>query len=288
MKSTSVKEIIARIVRNTRLQDSSYLDDMLEWIPEAMGLLQTRYQLKADNKELKVYEHVSEKLPCGLVHIDAVELLEIDGSEKVGRLPEGSEIRKPLSADEANKGIWRSVPIVNEITIEEEQTLDDGTVVPPGIYREYTSSGNQKVYIPKSGQDITKWSPQGVEFNYYKKELDYIQTSFETGKIKVHYLGQPIDKDGYPLVPDIEEYKTALYWYVRMMMIGTGYKDPMFDYTFCEERWSYFQGRAISKITWPSVDRMERIKNATVRLIPPADYWKEFHANYEQRETIAR
>ena len=120
MNSTSVKEVIGRIVRNTRLNDSSYLDDMLEWIPEGMDQLETRYQLKSKSETLEVVEHVSKKLPCGLVHIDAVELVEIDGDERTGRLPEGSEVRFPQDTTGEETDIWKSVPVVNVVEFTED------------------------------------------------------------------------------------------------------------------------------------------------------------------------
>jgi hypothetical protein len=287
MRSTSVKEIISRIVRNTRLNDSSYLDDMLEWIPEGIDHLQTRFQLSSKSETLNVVEHVSQKLPCGLVYIDAIELVEIDGDAKEGRLPEGSEIRFPVDTTGQENDIWKSIPIVNVIEFTEDTTLDDGTVITAGIYKEYTNN-NQKLYIPKDGSDLTIDYDSGTGNHYYHKMMDYVQTSFPTGKIKIHYLERPVDKDGYPLVPDVEEYKTALYWYIRMMLIGAGWQDPIFSYEKCNEEWEKFASRAIGKITYPSVDRMERVRNATTRLIPPATYWKDFHAGFEQPEHIAR
>ena len=280
MKSTSVKEVIARIVRNTRLSDSSYLDDMLEWIPEGIDKLQTRFQLESKSKELTIVEHVSQKLPCGLLYIDAIEVVEIDGEEKSGRLPEGAEIRFPQETGEGDTNLWRSVPIVNVVTFTEDTILDDGSTVTAGTYKEYTNN-NQKLYIPKDGSDLTTDYQTGTGYNYYHQEMDYVQTSFPTGKIKVHFLQRPIDKEGYPLVPDVDEY-------VRMMMIGAGYKDPVFSYEKCSEEFERWGSIATGKITYPTVDRMERVKNVTVRLIPPSNYWVDFNAGYEQPENIAR
>jgi hypothetical protein len=287
MKSTSVKEVIARVVRNTRLNDSSYLDDMLEWIPEGMDKLHTRSQMSSKSATLTVVDHVSEKLPCGLAYIDAVEVTEIEGAARTGRLPEGAEIRFPQESPEDSGSVWVSTPVVNTITITEELELDDGSIIPPGVYKEYTYSG-KKTYIPKDGSDLVPDYETGIAYHYYHRELDYIQTSFNIGEIKVHYLSRPVDKDGYPLVPDDEHYKTALYWYVRMMMIGAGWQDPIFSYLKCEEEWETNAREAINHIEYPSVDRMERIKNATTRLIPPATYWQDFHAGFEQPEHIAR
>jgi hypothetical protein len=85
-----------------------------------------------------------------------------------------------------------------------------------------------------------------------------------------------VDADGLPLIPDNENYKQALYWYVRAMMIGSGYPDKQFTYEQCIQQHEHYAARAMGEITYPSPDDMENIKNTLVRFIPPPNYWENF------------
>jgi hypothetical protein len=128
-----------------------------------------------------------------------------------------------------------------------------------------------------AGDEVQRTSAQEVDIRSvydmgfgdatYYTELDYINTSFCDGKIRVYYNEIPIDKDGFPLIPDNQNYKQALYWYVRGMMIGAGFTDPVFSYDQCEARCERHMARAMGEITYPSVDQAMASMEASNRLI---------------------
>lgn len=72
-QSVPIEPIIARIIRNTKIQDPSYILDMDEWIQEALELLQTRFDLSPKGPvDVDIAFHKG-KFPCGLVSVTAVE-----------------------------------------------------------------------------------------------------------------------------------------------------------------------------------------------------------------------
>jgi len=71
-RSSSIQEVIGRVIRNTRIQDSSYIIDMQEWIPEAMGYMRTRMEQIELFDDVTIHFHKG-KLPCGLIDLAAVE-----------------------------------------------------------------------------------------------------------------------------------------------------------------------------------------------------------------------
>lgn len=254
--SVSVKNVIGKLIRNTRITDSSYMDDLLEWIPEAMGMLRTRHELKLCWKELEV-ENYSAKLPCGILSLEAVSY---NGSRLREGSTQGHVANMPSSVYNSDGTSSTFIADTDEII---ENHLDTRI----------------------SGSEITALEVSTADF--YKLQLDYIQTSFEEGTIVIYYLKMPVDKEGYPLIPDNENYKEALYWFCRMKMIEAGWVDPLFDWKHCWSMWeNMYAPRAINEIRYPSVDRMERLLKSTVRLIPPQHFYTDFFSGAEQYQSI--
>lgn len=243
----SCKNVIGRIIRNTRMTDSSYMDDMLEWIPEVIDLLRTHYQLVPTYKVLEVADNCA-KIPCGLVTIEAVE-------------HQGSRLR-------LSNGVGGPyLPILNN---------NIGSIFVPDTHETLQNHISTRI----TGSDL-KMLPQ-QDNSYYKIVGNYIQTSFKEGNMTVFFLKRQVDEEGYPMIPDVEDYKQAVYWYVLMMMLGAGYEHHLFKYDDCEARYNLHAARAVSAIKYPTVDKMESNHRALTRLVPPQNYYDNFFNGSEQ------
>lgn len=242
-KTCSVKEVIGRIARNTRITDSSYIEDLLEWIPEGINKLQTHFSLITCYKNLEIKNNTA-KLPCGLVSIEAVlykdKRLILTGFQGTSDFILSNEL-------ESQGAIF--TPDTNGLLKNNLQERINGTYL--------------------RTKDINS-------SHYYKLQLDYIQTSFNEGNITIFYTKQPVDCDGYPMIPDNDNYKEALYWYCLMKMMEAGYEHSIFDWRHCWNMWeNIYLPRAIGEIKYPDVDRYDRLHRATVRLIPPFNYYED-------------
>lgn len=244
--STSIDEVIARVLRNTRVQDSSYIQDMMEWIPEAMSFMRTRYELTRKFYDVDINFHKG-KLPCGLIFIDAVEY---------------AGCRLNYSSTSKHYGTGHNVLFPN-IT-ENEPFLSVIAPIPNGENNFWSS---ETVPIASLGLHPTA---------FYNLELGWITTSFADGCVRLHYRSQPLDEGGMPLIPDNENYKEAIYNYVRAKMIGCGYKDEVFREDVLMQRFETYARRAINEITYPTPDEKEQQVKTQVRLIPPQNYWENY------------
>ena len=245
-QTCSMKSVIARVIRNTRVQDTSYIADMHDWIWEAMGMLKTKQTLRHTYEDIIVDFHKA-KLPCCLVYIDAVE---------------GNGFRVPLN---------------NGLRAPERETSSN---IPAPVFQslpvgQLTGDVTEKSYKQRV---LTVKSLPVAPGSYYKlDDPGYITTSFADGVITVYYTQYPTDEDGLPLIPDNENYKQALYWYVRAMMIGAGYEDRVFSYEQCFEQFERIYGpRAVGEIRYPSPDQMEAHLRSSIRLLPAANYYDNF------------
>jgi hypothetical protein len=246
--STSLDEVIARIIRNTRVQDSSYLLDMVEWIPEAMGQMKTRYETVALYKDITINFHKG-KLPCGEIYIDAVQY-------GCTRLPYSSTVKHYAT------GHSLSTP--------------DTTEVFTSVVETKTNTANENNIFWTSTQEAVKNCTIN-EYDWFAIEMGWITTSFADGVVRLYYRSQPLDDNGFPLIPDNENYKQAIYWYVRAMMIGAGFKDQVYNEADLMRRFETYARRAINEITYPTPEEKEQQLKVQVRLIPPSNYYENFY-----------
>lgn len=282
--STSVKEIIARVIRNSGYKvPSTYLDDMLEWIPEGMDQLETKHTLvtKSTPSKDKVGSIVTQnhvaKLPCGLVEILAVE------NDQGLRLYTGSD-----TTDVTNQSTRYHNGTINSEDLGGRVTSFQ---VDPSLHNSLlgTELANTPApSVPFKGEDIVRDDDLQTE-DYYKIQLDTIQTSQESMFIKIHYLSLPVDAEGYPLVVNNENYKSALYWYVMKQLIGAGFEHKVFNYQYCDDQFEKFGARALAEIKMPNEDRIAKVHRAfSSRLIPPYHYYEDFSIGIEQTQDIVK
>jgi hypothetical protein len=281
MKTTSLKSIIGRIVAGFRLSDTSYADDLIDWIAEGMGQLETRHQVEMTSAPLEV-NNKRAILPCGFVSLEAVETIKINGETKRMRLRESSDqrdITTVISSEERLNNLFQSNPIsVDRVYIPSQQITEEGFILPDGYYTEHRFVG-YRTLIPYNGTDIKQATVCHIDPPYYVMGVDEIRTSFDNGVILLHYKRIPLSEDGYPKVPNNENYKIALEWWGLACMIRAGLSHPLFDYDSCVARFEKYGRRAINEINYPSVDRMETVKQSQVRLIMPKHYYETFFSN---------
>lgn len=252
--TTSSEEVIGRVFRNTRVPDASYANSMNEWIPEAMGYMRTRVQLQTVYKDVTVRYHKG-RMPCGLVNLKAIQY----GGCRLRHYRPSYPAQALGQTSSSSPSVYPGIPV--------RGTTPFGTHL---VARETT---DEDVPVIIYETDLKSLELLGYGDDWYYTELDYINTSFSDGCIRVFFDSIPVDSKGFPLIPDEENYKEALYWYCRAKMIGAGFEDKVFNYQNCMDYYEKHAERAISKITYPSVDETEsRIRDIT-RFIMPEDIW---------------
>jgi len=254
-KFVSSKEVITRIIRKSKLSNTSYLEDIKVWLPEGINALKTKHSVSLVSIPLEVSNHIA--------------YLPDDLSSLVGILYEGKRLR--MSSSDLD---FTTFPLQQQKTIT-------------SFYTNVGSHASLSSTEFNSGQDIIAQYSQ-CNVNSYKINLGNIHTSFCEGNIEVIYNKLPVDCEGFLLIPDNTDYKQALEWYVYQQMTFGGYKlpDPRMDYTFCTQEFERFAARALASIKYPSVDKMETTYRSTTNLVFPQHYWEHFGQNLEQIQEI--
>lgn len=251
----SSKAIIGRLIRNLRVTDSSYINDLSEWMDEALRKLETTKALLPDYVELHVKNH-KVRMPCGIANIKAVvyqnqRLRMGTAVTQVGHTP------KLLNAPNGYGAVY---------TYNEQETIKN--------------LESNRI----NGGDLYMIDNTTLQFEYYLIKLDYIQTSFCDGCIQLHYEKFATDDEGYPLVPDNDNYAEAIFWYLFAHMIMAGYEPNSKEFTYdnCILRFETYGRRGINEIKYWNIDEAEKVKQNTVRLVLPYSDYTDFSIGYEQ------
>lgn len=266
--STSCEEVIGRVLRNTRMTDITYADDIYEWLGEGIGRLMVRWKLKRFFQDLTIKDNMS-KLPCGMQALNGV-------------FYKGHRLRVGTGSIDAR------VQPLNKLAIGTDSSSPDSSFYFKSNTDPKLLTNSQDLFYIR-GTDITPVQTLSIQ-DFYQLELDYIKTSFKTGTVTIFYRRIDVNEDGYPLIPDLEEAKLALFWYVMGNLAMTGYKhtDPRMDYEFCEVRADKWFRKAKNLITIPNEDELESAKNLNVNLIPPSTYYETFFIGGEQRKFVVK
>lgn len=243
----SMRDVIGRVIRNTRITDPSYIADIHEWIYEAMEMLETEQTLKGGSSVLQVKFHKA-KLPCGIREIDFV-------------VYNGHRLREGRNQAFLDNGIANhdetNGPQVFQSLVDKIQPVENHLL--------YTAEIKAIADCPVHKEE------------YYFIDMGVLNTSFEDGEVKIYHQTVPVDSDNMPLIPDTQNYKQALYWYCRAMLIGAGYNDKLFTHQQCLEYFEViYAPRALAEIRMPSPEQMERRRSTFVRLMPNEGYYDSF------------
>lgn len=234
-----------------KLSSMDWIMDGFEWMGDAIQAIGTSAPLVKKIEDLTIESHRA-KIPCDLSVLFFVEY-------------KGRQLR--MGGDFTGYGL-----------VDKERTTK--------IYSNTLSAEGGLIYYDGSPADFEKVL-ELVDNDYYLLNPNYVQTSFESGTIRLHYAAFPLDKNQYPLIPDDFYYRKALEWYLISQLLLSGYKHPELNWQLADQKWEEFLPRAQNSMKFPDIGRMDRFKNMWQRLIPPTKLPADFFAGAEDSDRIA-
>lgn len=123
----------------------------------------------------------------------------------------------------------------------------------------------------------------------YKIQGRVIYTSFKEGQVELSYESIPVDKDGYPLIPDNSSFKEALELYITKkkyrVLLDTGKIRGDIYTSLCQE-YAFAVGQAQNSLIMPSLDEMESLSNMWNSILPHTHEHSTGFLNLGTKETI--
>lgn len=244
-------QIIGRLLRRSGCKDTSLIPDMVEWLAEAMQILQMTLTLQPSYEENVPVRFHKAKKPCGLRELWAIEYCGC-------RLRLNNTIRdprvswRPSCHTDSMDAVFVSIPTKDQLT-------------PSGNYL-YSSELTRIENLP--------WHPA----EWYKIDGSYILTSFSKGSITPYFGKVPTDKDGYLMILDEGNFKEALTWFLRARLADRGYAFgiPTLGTDYCDAKFLEWAASARAEITYPSVEKVQADLDNLRDLMPNMHYYSSF------------
>lgn len=264
-KVTSCQEVIAKVMADLNVGDSGQrVTDFIEWIAEALekigGIKQLDYKMSGA-EEVPVFkiENYQITLPNDLYTLEQVAYSMFENG--------------PWVPMRSNTGSFKSYPDKHDpATLTTVGSMNDELTWPI-------------LGVTPGNRNMTNYS---VDPQYFVKP-GFIVTNRKEGYLKLAYYAQLTDCNDYPMIPDVDSVKEAVYWYIVMKLKYPEFLDGRMNenrYFDIRNNWNFYRKQAYAEIIMPSGDEMISIKNQWLQLVPDIDAERSFYSNVGQAQKI--
>lgn len=126
--------------------------------------------------------------------------------------------------------------------------------------------------------------------NTYIVKPGFIVLNRESGYLKLSYDALMLDSEGYPMIPDLQSYQEAIYWYVVMKLKYPEYlngkirQDVYYD---IRRSWNFYRQQAYAEALLPNTaDEMASIQNIWNTMVPNYTAHDVFYSGINDRQKI--
>ena len=123
----------------------------------------------------------------------------------------------------------------------------------------------------------------------YDLKPGYIMSNVPNGYIKLSYHAVFTDDEGMPMIPDIQSYFEAIYWYVAMKLYYPKYlkgEVPQHVYYDMKRSYNFYRKQAYAEAMLPNQDELNNIKNTWHTLVPELYEESTFFSQLGDNNTI--
>ena len=282
----SSKSVIAKILADLDLkEDQIKISDFYEWITEALLKIGALQQFNQKVVVLPILEG-RVKLPCDLYQLGQVAfsfdtsrwfaMRKTTSSFSIFGTPKNNP--QMLITDDALIPIVKTIfNISSDLEALEKLNSDiNMKQILSTLINQYTTDGiSNSTFINHTFQ--------------YDTKPGYIFTSMFSGYLKIAYKAIYVDEDGLPLIPDMESFKEAIYWYVTMKFLYPKKLKGQIsqqDYYDIRNSYNFYRRQAYAEAMMPTVDDLTSIKNTIVKLYPEQDEEDTFFEYTGDRQLI--
>jgi len=302
----SVKTVIAKVITDLGLDEENInVTDFIEWAGEALEKIGASTSLvnKVTGKEnipLLAIENYQARLPLDFHSMSQIAYAETISSTTFSPMKYATgtfEGRHGLTSELADLYDANTNPIGGITTTE----------LIPLVMQLYGLTYDEALSKINNDPELQSLLEQLIESHYamdnisqagtvnkyqleYKLVPNYIKTNVKTGYLMVAYYAIPTDCEGYPMIPDNASFKEAIFWYINMKLsyidwrTNKATKEVYYD---AKNTWNFYVKQAYGNSIMPSsLDEMESIKNAWVRLLPAMNAGDSFFQYIDQQEQI--
>jgi len=303
MRYVSINEVFAKVKSDLGITDLAInVSDWVTWTSEALmkigahpeyvnRIIGVRDQF-GYNEILEINDYQVE-VPCDLIRINAVAIgMSSTGGFTACRKATGPfDVRQSyISVD--NKRETNIDPIVGSLAEKLTFVRD----VFSESTREAMARLNSDPHLNNvldltfltDGNTLTR----GMLGEYvYNEQLPYLRFNVSNGYCIISYQALPTDEDGYPLIPDDEDLKEAIFWYINMKLRYIDYVKRIEGakdlYKDAQYEWKCKKLAAFGNLMMPKgVDDMKTFQGIWLRMIPKINEHQTGYKNIGSSEKL--
>lgn len=296
----SSASVVAKVIADLDLkEDQIRITDIREWIME--GILKIGAVQQYEHKvAILPIEYHQVALPCDLYKLGQVAFSFCNGG---GWLP----MRKATSSF----GVFHDRECSNEPCM----LIPDTAMFP--LVKNMFNLNTDREALEKLNEDtnlrqtlsilLNQWTVGTVNGKFvpgvvdhkdgtmfsnelqYTTKPGYINTCMPRGFVKISYYAIYTDEDSMPMIPDLESYKEAIYWYVTMkLMYPKKLKGQISqgDYYDIRNSYNFYRKQAYAEAMMPTVDDLASVQNSWLKLYPEIDAHDTFYSTVGERQDI--
>ena len=285
MNYISINEIFAKVKADLGLNDTTVnISDWVTWTGEALKKVgaykqfvhritgvRDHYQY-FDVLEVTNYE---TEVPCDLYKINAVAF----STSKMGGFYPCRKATGPFDLRQ------KFLAVDNEQTVGTLTTTSTMTEKITFVRDVFNESWSEAFSRINSDADLNAvldmvfitdgnmYTNYAVQDYVYQENLPYLRFNMQTGYAIVAYQALPTDEDGYPMIPDDEDLKEAIFWYINMKLKYIDYNRHIEGakdlYKDAQYEWKSKKMAAYGNMMMlEGVDDLVTFQNVWLRMIP--------------------
>ena len=208
-------------------------------------------------------------------------------------LPDDLVVLDGAAYSESEKGPWHAMVVSTSIFREPQKTKQKPEEHhQPMKYKMITAQS--QLYTENNMRYFERAVKNNIEKAQYFIKPGWLVTNKNKGYIKLAYKAIAVDERGYPLIPDLQSYQEAIYWYVVMKLSfskwmkgtlgGKGVNAGQNMYTYIQQQWNFYRNQAYAEAMMPTADEMQAIKNSWHQLLPDINANETFFEHQNEQE----
>lgn len=294
-KMTSSKAVVAKVIADLGLTESEILiTDIKQWIGESLMNIGSVNQL--DHKvEVLPLKHYQAKLPCDLERLNSVAYSVCDCG---GWIPM-KKTTGTFSVYDRKQHCGHCDMIVHDdvlipIIKNMNNLIDDKKALE--ILNKDTNTRQTLSCLINNFTVCSKNGKHGhhcgTNFSYrpqYDVKPGYLIANVPDGYVKISYHAIYTDDDGMPMIPDVQSYFEACFWYCAQKILYIKYvKGEVNRQLWVDAKMSYnfYRRQAYAESLMPNIDELTDIKNTWNTLVPEIDEDRTFFSTTGDRQEI--
>ncbi len=296
-KMTSSKAVIAKVIADLGLNETEIpITDIRQWIGEALMNIGSVNQL--DHKvEVIPINGYQAKLPCDLERLNSVAYSTCDCG---GWIPMKKSTGTFSVYDRKDNCDCCNMIIHDDVLIPLVKNLHNITkdkdaleILNKDANTRQTLSAliNNYTVCSKNGR-LQHTSFNGTNFSYtpqYDVKPGYLISNVPEGYAKISYHAIYTDEDGMPMMPDVQSYFEACFWYCAQKILYIKYiKGEVHRQLWLDAKNSYnfYRKQAYAESLMPNQDELTNIKYTWNTLVPEMDEERTFFSTTGDRQEI--